>query len=163
MGAVVRLIRPPIGCSLCPQWRRPDMSSVPQYIAERVRRPAPSNAPVMPGSTPVVAFGDPHTSRVATLGLNPSKVEFLDRDGLMLTGDNRRLETLASLGCADLTSAPDSLVEQVLAGCNGYFRRAVVRDSSVPRAVELHDVSSRIIPLGHPQLSVLDPVFAAEM
>ena len=99
------------------------MSGVPQYIAERIRRPAPADAPVVPGSTPVVAFGDPRTAWAATLGLNPSKVEFLDRDGRLLADSNRRLETHASLGIGNLASASDAAVAQVLAGCNGYFQR----------------------------------------
>ena len=99
------------------------MNVIPQYITERIRQPTPINAPVVPGSTPVLAFGDPSTVWVATLGLNPSKVEFLDREGRMLAGDERRLETLASLHCADLTTAPDVAVAEVFAGCDNYFRR----------------------------------------
>src|SRR4051794_16684783 len=99
------------------------MSSVPSYTAARIREPAPAGVPAVRGSTPVVAFGGVGTARVATLGLNPSRIEFLDGNGRMLAGDGRRLETLPSLGCADLTSAPDATVERVLAGCNGYFRR----------------------------------------
>ena len=42
---------------------------------EMVGRPAPVPE-VVPGSTPVIAFGDPLTATVATLGINPSWREF---------------------------------------------------------------------------------------
>lgn len=93
------------------------------YIAARIRREVPDGACVVPGSTPVVAFGNVQTAWCATLGLNPSKVEFLDAAGKLFEGDARRLETLTSLGTTDLSSAPDAAVNQVLAGCNGYFAR----------------------------------------
>jgi len=53
---------------------------VPGYVAKRIRTPPPSVCRVLPGSTPVVAFGDPRHSTVATLGLNPSKREFVMND-----------------------------------------------------------------------------------
>ena len=86
------------------------MPHVPSYISDRVRQRLPSGLPVVPGSTPVVAFGDVQKARVATLGLNPSKIEFLDNSGNELAGDQRRLETLASLGVSDLEHASDDLV-----------------------------------------------------
>ncbi len=103
------------------------MQNVAPYIADRIRRSAPEGAPIVRGSTPVVAFGNPNTAWVATLGLNPSKVEFLDPDGRLFQEGERRLETLYSLGCADLTSAPDAVVERVLTGCNTYFERRPYR------------------------------------
>lgn len=33
----------------------------------------------IPWASPVVSFGNPAISRVATLGLNPSNLEFVDR------------------------------------------------------------------------------------
>lgn len=94
---------------------------VSTYAAARIRRTVPAGASVVPGSTPVVAFGNVGTAWVATLGLNPSKIEFLDAAGKLLEGEDQRLETLKSLGVTDLSSAPDAAVNQVLAGCNAYF------------------------------------------
>jgi hypothetical protein len=75
----------------------PPEGDVPKYVAARIRGGAPQNCNVLPGSTPVVAFGDPRSSPVATLGLNPSRIEF-EEDGVELDGHLRRFETLRSLG-----------------------------------------------------------------
>lgn len=96
---------------------------IPPYIEARIRRPPPDWAHVVPGSTPVVAFGDARTARVATLGLNPSRVEFLDKAGVLLQGDKRRLTTHASLGSPDLATASSDVVSNVLEDCNTYFQR----------------------------------------
>jgi hypothetical protein len=97
--------------------------AIPGYIEHRIRRPAPRNAFVVPGSTPVVSFGNAQKASVATLGINPSRVEFLAKDGSELVGNSRRLATHASLGTSDLANAPRSVIAQVLADCNGYFDR----------------------------------------
>ena len=96
---------------------------IPEYIERRIRRPAPVDCRVVPGSTPVVVFGQTRTARVATLGLNPSKVEFLDRRGNELQGVHRRLATHSSLGISNLSDAPLSVVIQVLRECDTYFLR----------------------------------------
>ena len=96
--------------------------SVPEYIVTRIRRHPPEGLPVVPGSTPVVAFGDLRTANVATLGWNPSKLEFLDRDGNELTDAGQRLETLSSLGVSDLSSASPAAIRRVFEGCNEYFQ-----------------------------------------
>jgi hypothetical protein len=98
-------------------------STMPAYIAERIRRQPPEGHGVVAGSTPVVAFGDFRRARVATLGLNPSKSEFLNKYGQELTGADRWLATLASLGVDSLDHAPDAVVAEVLADCTGYFQR----------------------------------------
>lgn len=96
---------------------------VPDWVADRVRQPVPAGAGVVPGSTPVLSFGSPVTARIATLGLNPSDNEFVARGGPLLTGCNRRLASLASLGVSTLVDATDSVVAQVVADCDGYFQR----------------------------------------
>jgi hypothetical protein len=95
---------------------------VPAYIEERIRRPYPSGCSVVEGSTPVVCFGDARTARVATLGLNPSDAEFLDRGGWLQDAD-RRFETLASLGLERLQDADDEQTQAVLDACHAYFYR----------------------------------------
>lgn len=97
--------------------------ALPDYLIERVGRPPPAGAYVVPGSTPVVAFGNARVATVATLGLNPSRVEFLDRAGNELPEPRRRLETLRSLGVASLAGALDATVARVVAGCDSYFQR----------------------------------------
>jgi hypothetical protein len=96
---------------------------VKPYVEERIRRPVPPGCCVVPNSTPVVAFGNPETARVATLGLNPSRQEFLDTKGNPLVGADQRFETLVSIGYPSLARAPLSAVERVFHGCRDYFHR----------------------------------------
>lgn len=103
------------------------MTDIHDYIEARIRQHPLSSAPVVLGSTPVVAFGNARKSTVATLGWNPSKLEFLDRDGNELVGDERRLETLRSLGKNDLASASADAVCRVFYACNNYFHRRPYR------------------------------------
>jgi hypothetical protein len=59
-------------------------NKIPRYIDDRLRRPLPPpNLCVVRGSTPVVSFGNAQCASVATLGLNPSRVEFLDKHGAL--------------------------------------------------------------------------------
>jgi hypothetical protein len=93
---------------------------VPSYVERRIRAAKPEGCNVVPGSTPVVAFGDPSRARVATLGLNPSRIEF-QVDGVELDGAKRRFETLRSLGVESLEDARAHTIERVLTRCNDYF------------------------------------------
>ena len=95
--------------------------AIPQYIEDRIRRPAPVDSCIVMGSTPVVAFGNARNARVATLGLNPSRSEFLDDDSVLLEGEQRRLATHTSLGVSDLAHAPVASVARVLQDCDSYF------------------------------------------
>lgn len=99
------------------------MTNIPDYIEDRIRRPAPANSAIVAGSTPVISFGNARIATVATLGLNPSRIEFLDQNGNELTGESRRLATHCSLGMSDLVNAPPKIVAKVLEDCNGYFQR----------------------------------------
>lgn len=99
---------------------------VPDYIAVRIEQSPPTGVRVVPGSTPVVAFGDVRHAKIATLGWNPSKLEFLDSTGRLLDGDARRLETTISLKeKPSLESA--EIVSRVFDGCNRYFQRRPYR------------------------------------
>jgi hypothetical protein len=51
----------------------------------------------IPWGVPIPLFGDLGTSRVATVGLNPSSREFVDVGGVELDGRERRFPTLKSL------------------------------------------------------------------
>ncbi|MCA1648576.1 MAG: hypothetical protein LC797_24980, partial [Chloroflexi bacterium] len=87
-----------------------------------VRRTPPENAHIVARSTPVVAFGDPSTVEVATLGINPSASEFSSH-GQLLSGNDRRLATLESLGAERLDDLTDSQVAELVSECAAYFRR----------------------------------------
>lgn len=99
------------------------MPHIPPFILDRLRQRPPANCGVVSDSTPVVSFGNPATARVATLGLNPSKNEFLDRSGEHLYGDERRFETLKSLRQRSLEKADDVTLEVVVTACHEYFQR----------------------------------------
>ena len=94
-------------------------TTVPEYLIDMVRREAPV-VEVVPGSTPVVAFGDPFVANAATLGINPSSREFRDGEQL-LDGPSRRLATLRSLGAESLASLTDEQVLEVVEDCARYF------------------------------------------
>ncbi len=97
------------------------MHTVPQELAERIRRPIPPDCSVVPGSLPVVAQGDPTTARVATLTVNPSKLEFTTPKGTWLPPQYRRVESLRSLGVEDAAVLTDEKVSAVAHRCHGYF------------------------------------------
>jgi len=79
-----------------------------------VHRSPPQGCTVVPGSTPVVSFGDPVRATVATIGFNPSSAEFRG---------NRGLATLNSLGILDYKDINCCLGAKILDGCAGYFGR----------------------------------------
>lgn len=72
---------------------------------------------------PIVSFGDISNSRIATLGINPSNLEFLDASGIELTGVKRRFPTLHSLEIADWLSAEEEHIDIILKWCSEYFQR----------------------------------------
>jgi hypothetical protein len=96
---------------------------IPEYLEARLRRPPPDGCNVIPGSTPVVGFGDPRNAKVATIGLNPNRLEFLDAEGGLLREDDQRLETLLSVGANTLAKVDSHALARVFEGCNWYFER----------------------------------------
>ena len=86
-------------------------------------RPAPPVSEIVAGSTPVVSFGDPLRARVASLGINPSGRGFVGDDGLLLTGQRRRLATAESIGVASGRRLGVEQARAVVEDCNGYFAR----------------------------------------
>lgn len=95
--------------------------AIASFVADRIRRPIPSGLSVLPGSLPVVSFGDPDRAVVATLSLNPSWREFQSRDGVWLNGSRRRLASLISLGVSDPRELDDEQVATVVAESDSYF------------------------------------------
>ena len=93
----------------------------PTFLLERAARVPPAGARVIPGSTPVVSFGDP-CARVATLSINPSSIEFMRR-GSLLAGSERRLATLASLGVTKHEDINAERAATIVNECSSYFER----------------------------------------
>lgn len=96
-------------------------SVIVEHVLSRLRQQLPADGHVVAGSTPVLSFGNAAEAVVATIGLNPSRQEFLDRNGRELSGRSRRFETLKSLGVPELASASDSDLLRVVGACNTYF------------------------------------------
>lgn len=89
------------------------------HLVERLRRtPSPSS---VPGSLPVLFFGDIHKARAATVGLNPSTLEYVDNEGQELTGAERRLETLSSLGASSRRSLTVKQARRAIDQMRSYF------------------------------------------
>lgn len=101
---------------------RTDRSEIPSTVVERIRRPVPPDLCVLPGSLPVVSFGDPNQATVATLSLNPSWREFESPGGVWLNGSRRRLASLTSVGVSDPQELDLEQVARVIAESNGCFR-----------------------------------------
>ena len=97
---------------------------IAQWQIEMAARRAPAVAGIVGNSTPVVSFGDPLRAEVATLGINPSRREFFSRDGVLLSGPERRLATADSLGAVPGQALTADQARQVVADCNDYFGRS---------------------------------------
>lgn len=93
-----------------------------KLLLQRIMKSPPINQYITPGSTPVVAFGNPITARVATLGINPSSREFLDAKGNLLSEQNRRLADFQSLGIKGHSDITESVARKVLEESNNYFK-----------------------------------------
>lgn len=76
----------------------------------------------------MLSFGDASKAVVATLGLNPSRREFLDKASRELIDGDRRFETLKSLGVRPLTRASDGQLRKVVEACNNYFVKHPYKD-----------------------------------
>jgi hypothetical protein len=96
-----------------------------EFIADAlaIRNDAASDSPLIPWTSPVIAFGDPQRARVATLGLNPSAREFVDAQGRELVGPERRFHSMASLGLSVWSSISDSQFFMLERSCLDYFAR----------------------------------------
>lgn len=97
------------------------MNATLSKLVERLEERSLLSAGVIPWSCPVPAFGDPELSSIATLGLNPSNREFVDENGAELEGDERRFETLRSLGLRRWSEASRSHLIKIAHSCKSYF------------------------------------------
>ena len=77
---------------------------------------------VIPWGAPIPSFGDLSSSRVATVGLNPSNREFVDEDGDELQGTYRRFHTLQSLDLSSWSDTDTSHRRRILKSCRNYFK-----------------------------------------
>ena len=70
---------------------------------------------------PIVAFGKVQTSEIATVGLNPSNLEFMTQNKYEITGAVRRFHTLKSLNLNDWGEVQEKHLYQILEFCECYF------------------------------------------
>lgn len=96
-----------------------EQEDITGHLHARLR--APATPSTVPGSLPVLFFGDLWTARVATVGINPSRREYQDRRGQELDGADRRFETLASLGAPDRSCLTDAQCERAIVTMRAYF------------------------------------------
>lgn len=92
-------------------------------LINHLNNPAVSKASVITWGSPVLSFGNPHTSKIATLGLNPSNKEFLDNNGNELDGEKRRFHTLRSLGLSEWSHANTNHLNMIVETFQNYFNR----------------------------------------
>ena len=97
--------------------------SVLTTLIDRLDSNAVVGMDIIPWSCPVPAFGDWQSPQVATLGLNPSYREFVDRSGKQLQGESRRFHTLESLGLETWGETDARHLELIMDTCRSYFFR----------------------------------------
>ena len=97
--------------------------SVLTTLIDRLDSDAVIGMDIIPWSCPVPAFGDWLSPQVATLGINPSYREFVDRSGKQLQGEDRRFHTLDSLGLETWGEADARHLELIMDSCWSYFSR----------------------------------------
>ncbi len=90
-------------------------------LIDRLDSPAVSGIEIIRRGCPVPSFGDLSSSRVATVGLNPSNREFVDESGKELQGTFRRFHTLNSLGLTSWSEADSRHLGLILESCRSYF------------------------------------------
>lgn len=75
----------------------------------------------MTWTCPVPYFGSLRRSTIATLGINPSNLEFVDQAGAELDGESRRFPTLGSLGLRSWADASSLDLTAIVSACDQYF------------------------------------------
>jgi hypothetical protein len=90
-------------------------------LIDRLDESIAAKADVIEWGCPVLSFGDLSTSRVASMGLNPSNREFVDEAGKELQGGSRRFHTLNSLGLSSWADVDARHLQLILESCSEYF------------------------------------------
>lgn len=95
-------------------------SVIHDRLCARLRR-SPTRFTVS-GSLPVLFFGELLSATVATIGLNPSAREYVDRHGKELDGLFRRFETEHSLGVTGRHQLTSEQCDQAIETMRSYYR-----------------------------------------
>ncbi|MDB5761635.1 MAG: hypothetical protein JWQ21_630 [Herminiimonas sp.] len=99
------------------------MNTLLRDLIHKLDSPLLHTTKVIRWGAPVPVFGDISSASVATLGLNPSNLEFVDRNGKELEGDRRRFHTLSSLGLDSWSNARSKHIDLIADSCKEYFHR----------------------------------------
>ncbi|MBK8522470.1 MAG: hypothetical protein IPL54_16985 [Chitinophagaceae bacterium] len=92
-------------------------------MVKQLNHPFITETEVIAWSCPVPLFGNIVNAKIATLGLNPSNREFVDQDGIELSGSERRFQTLSSLGLNCWSNVKPKHINLILEDCEDYFNR----------------------------------------
>src|SRR5690348_5636215 len=92
-------------CYFAKQAKEEIMNEELSILVSRLNDPIVSENEVIHWGCPVPSFGNLSTAKIATLGLNPSNREFVDKNGRELDGVHRRFHTLNSLGLSKWSDA----------------------------------------------------------
>lgn len=79
------------------------------------------NSKIINWASPIISFGDVMNCEIATVGINPSNIEFLNNDGIELKGHNLRLQTLNSLNLKNWNNTDNEHLDKILDYSNNYF------------------------------------------
>lgn len=94
-------------------------SQISRLVDQLDSQVAPND--VLGWACPVPFFGEIAIAKVATVGINPSNREFVDKAGTELAEKARRLPTLSSLGRASWDDATGDDIRSIALGCRRYF------------------------------------------
>jgi hypothetical protein len=94
-----------------------------QEIINLFKNPKPEGVRVIKDSFPIPFFGQYKKAGAATISLNPSDQEFLEKNGLWLLGDKKRFESYKSLNCFNYTDITSEMLQKAFICCNEYFNR----------------------------------------
>ena len=97
------------------------MYSTLTTLIDRLDGLSSSAANVIKWASPVPSFSDLSTSRVASIGINPSNREFVDHSGVELEGPSRRFHTLNSLRIRSWSEADARHIDLIVQSCREYF------------------------------------------
>lgn len=122
----------------------------------RLRRPPSPHS--VPGSLPILFFGDLASARIATVGLNPSDQEYTDGNGELLTRSRQRFATLASLGAADRASLDSAQCDEAIHGYPPDKQEKATR--TVLEQAELLSANWGVEPPTEPDaMAVMEPIY----
>lgn len=92
-------------------------------LIDRLSDPKIKTTEVIEWGSPIPSFGNLASSRIATVGLNPSNREFVDERGIELSGGDRRFHTLNSLGISHWNQLNNGHISSIVQLCFEYFSR----------------------------------------